>query len=109
MKFIVDAQLPPVVALWLREAGHEAQAVREIGLREADDGDIWDHALGNGAVIITKDEDFPARAEQASTCPVIVWLRIGNCSNLALRQWFMPQLPRILEWIEQGVRLLEIR
>jgi predicted nuclease of predicted toxin-antitoxin system len=109
VKFLVDAQLPPAVALWLREAGHDGQAVREIGLREADDGDIWNHALANGAVIITKDEDFPARAEQTSTAPVIVWLRVGNCSNHTLRQWFMPQLPQILEWIQQGVRLLEIR
>ncbi len=109
MKFIVDAQLPPAVAQWLRAAGHDAVAVREIGLREANDRDIWNHALNTDAAILTKDEDFPARAEQASACPVIVWLRIGNCSNQALRQWFMPQLPRILEWIEQGVRLLEIR
>jgi predicted nuclease of predicted toxin-antitoxin system len=40
---------------------------------------------------------------------VIVWLRIGNTSNHALRLWFMSQLPQILAWIEQGVRVLEIR
>jgi predicted nuclease of predicted toxin-antitoxin system len=40
---------------------------------------------------------------------VIVWLRIGNTSNHALQLWFMPQLPQILAWIEQGVRVLEIR
>ena len=53
MKFLVDAQLPPALARWLREAGHEAQAVREVGLREAEDGDIWNHALTIGAVVIT--------------------------------------------------------
>jgi hypothetical protein len=26
-----------------------------------------------------------------------------------LQLWFMPQLPQILAWIEQGVRVLEIR
>jgi predicted nuclease of predicted toxin-antitoxin system len=44
VKFLVDAQLPPALALWLCEAGHEAQAVREAGLREAEDGAIWNHA-----------------------------------------------------------------
>ena len=34
MKFLVDAQLPPALAHWLREAGHEAQAVGEVGSRE---------------------------------------------------------------------------
>jgi predicted nuclease of predicted toxin-antitoxin system len=109
VKFLVDAQLPPALALWLREAGHEAQAVREAGLREAEDNDIWNHALKTGAIILTKDEDFPQRAHQTNAGPVIVWLCIGNASNRALQQWFLPQLPQIIEWIEQGVRVLEIR
>jgi len=37
VKFLVDAQLPPVLAQALCEAGYEAKAVRELGLREADD------------------------------------------------------------------------
>jgi predicted nuclease of predicted toxin-antitoxin system len=109
VKFLVDAQLPPVLAHWLREAGHDAQAVREVGLQEAEDAAIWNHALTTGAIILTKDEDFPTRAQQTDTTPVIVWLCLGNASNRALRQWFMPQLPQIVTWIEQGVRVLEIR
>ena len=58
MKFLVDAQLPPALAQWLREAGYDAQAVREVGLREADDGGIWRHAQAQGRVIVTKDENF---------------------------------------------------
>lgn len=109
MKFLVDAQLPPALALWLREAGHDAQPVRDVGLREAEDSDLWNHALSTGAIIITKDEDFPTRAQQTEVSPVIVWLRIGNATNRVLRQWFMPQLPQTLIWIEQGVRVVEIR
>lgn len=109
MKFLVDAQLPPALARWRREAGHDAQAVREVGLREAENGDIWSHALATGAILRTKDEDFPTRAQQTDISPVIVWLRLGNSSNHALRQWFLPQLPQIITWIEQGVRVLEIR
>lgn len=59
MRFLVDAQLPPALAQWLREAGHDAQAVREVGLREAEGSDLWDHALRTDAALITKDEDFP--------------------------------------------------
>lgn len=62
MRFLVDAQLPPALALWLREAGYDAQAVREVGLRDADDTVIWRHALAHGWVIVTKDEDFVQRA-----------------------------------------------
>lgn len=109
MRFLVDAQLPPALAIWLREAGHDAQHVEEVNLREAEDAPIWRYALDHQAILITKDEDFIERARHTNNAPAIVWLRLGNASNRALQQWLIPQLPQIIEWIEQGVRLLEIR
>jgi predicted nuclease of predicted toxin-antitoxin system len=109
VRFLIDAQLPPALARWLSEAGHEAEHVEDAGLREAEDTLIWRHALDNKAVLITKDEDFAARARQSRNSPVVVWLRIGNVSNRALRHAFLPQLPQILAWIEQGVPVLEVR
>lgn len=109
MRFLIDAQLPPALAQWLREAGHEANHVEDVNLREAEDAPIWRYAADHQAVLITKDEDFAEQARRSSLSPVIVWLRIGNVSNHALRQWFLPQLPQIIDWIEQGARLLEIR
>jgi len=31
VKFLVDAQLPPMLADWLRKAGHEALHVQDVG------------------------------------------------------------------------------
>lgn len=109
MKFLVDAQLPPALARWLTEAGYEAQAVREIGLREADDSAIWRHAEANGYVIVTKDEDFALRLQATQNGPSVVWLRMGNTSNAALHAWLGLQLPQIVALIGQGSRLVEIR
>ena len=109
MKFLVDAQLPPALARWLVEAGCEAQAVREIGFREAEDGAIWRHAEARGGVIVTKDEDFALRVQATKTGPCVVWLRVGNTSNAALRAWFVPRVPQIVALLAQGTRLVEIR
>lgn len=109
MKFLVDAQLPPALARWLREAGCDAQAVREVGLREADDGAIWQHAEASGCVIVTKDEDFALRVQATETGPAVVWLRVGNTSNAALRAWFVPRVPQIVALLAQGTRFVEIR
>jgi predicted nuclease of predicted toxin-antitoxin system len=81
VKFLVDAQLPPALARALREAGYEVQAAGELGLRDAEDDAIWDYALANQAVIVTKDQDFADRLLSSRTAPIIVWLRIGNTSN----------------------------
>ena len=110
MKFLIDAQLPPAVAGWLREAGHDAAHVEDVGLREAEDGPIWTHALQTAAVIVTKDEDFAARAARPTKTkpPVIVWLRVGNTTNPVLRTWIEPRLPGIVELVRQGHRLVEV-
>jgi len=108
VKFLVDAQLPPALARWLREAGHEAEHVEDVGLREADDGGIWKHALKNGATIVTKDEDFAVRSAQTASAPVIVWLRVGNTTNRVLRAWIEPRLPGLVALVAQGSRLVEV-
>lgn len=107
MKFLLDAQLPPALARWLQEAGHEAVPVREGGLRDADDLRIWSHAAASGFVLMTKDEDFALRAQRDRQGPVVVWLRLGNSSNRALRAWLAPRLPGVVKLISQGSRLVE--
>ena len=87
MRFLVDAQLPPALAHWLGEKGFAATPVRELGLREADDGSIWNFATSGGWTVLTKDEDFVARGLATPDAPAIVWLRIGNCTNRVLFAW----------------------
>ncbi len=109
MKVLVDAQLPPALARWLRDAGHEAVHVEEVGLRHAEDDPVWTYAVQNFAAIMTKDEDFAARSAQANTAPLIVWLRVGNATNRTLRAWIELRLPGIVDLVEQGHRLIEVR
>ena len=109
MRFLVDAQLPPALARWFIEAGHQAEHVEDVGLRDAEDSALWRYAMETQAILLTKDEDFAERARKSRTAPVIVWLRVGNISNHALRQWLTPQLAQIIDWIQQGVRVVEIR
>ena len=79
-------------------------------MREADDGPIWAHALQTAAAIVTKDEDFAARAARPgeTKTPVIVWLRVANTTNTALRIWIEPRLPGIGELVRQGHRLVKV-
>lgn len=108
MRFLVDAQLPPALARWLRAGGHEAEHVEELGLRAGSDRTIWERALQTGAIIVTKDEDFAARSAQAGAPPIIVWLRVGNSTNRALLSWLGPRMPGIEALLAQGSLLVEV-
>jgi predicted nuclease of predicted toxin-antitoxin system len=70
VRFLVDAQLPAVLARTLISAGHQAESVRESGLRDAEDQTIWDYALAKSAVIVTKDEDFAERSWRDASGPL---------------------------------------
>lgn len=64
----------------------------------------WHH----NAIVVTKVEDFAARSMRESSAPIVVWLRVGNSTNSALRPWFEERLPGILELLQQGNRLIEV-
>ena len=109
MRLLVDAQLPPALARWLGDHGLPATPVREVGLRESDDGSIWNFAKAGGWIVLTKDEDFVARCISNPDAPVIVWLRIGNCTNRVLFAWLEPLLIEITNRLSLGERIIEIR
>ena len=108
MKFIVDAQLPPALAAWLKSKGHDAVAVREIGLREADDNTIWSYARAENAIVVTKDEDFDQLAT-ANPKARVLWVRIGNAVNRVLLARFERAWPEIVSHLEAGAQVVEIR
>jgi len=108
VKFLIDAQLPPALVRFLEAAGHDAQHVEEVGLRNADDNSIWQFATSRAAVLLTKDEDFAQRRLLSDAGPTVVWFRVRNCSNRALLQWFAPLLPDVIDRLQQGEKLIEI-
>jgi predicted nuclease of predicted toxin-antitoxin system len=58
VKFLVDNQLPAALGRFLASRGVECQPVLEVGLADATDAEIWEHASRNDCVVISKDADF---------------------------------------------------
>ncbi len=109
MRFLIDAQLPPALAKALRDEGHEAEHLEDVGLRHAKDPAIWEYARLHHRILITKDEDFVERYRRQTDGPALLWLRLGNASRRALLAWFMPLLPQLLRRLEAGDRFIEVR
>ena len=111
MKLWLDAQLPPALALWIndRRIGLEATPVRDLGLRDASDRDIFFKARLAGALVMTKDRDFIQLLDTQGPPPKVIWLRLGNSSNTALQAVLSSTLSRAIELLAGGETWVEIR
>jgi predicted nuclease of predicted toxin-antitoxin system len=109
MKIWVDAHLSPAIATWITDTfGVESVALRDLGLRDAEDPEIFEAAKAQGAIIMTKDRDFLGLVDRLSSPPQIIWLTCGNTSNIRLREILSETLPRALELLAAGEALVEI-
>ena len=76
MRFVVHANLSPRVAGYLREAGHDAVHVAELGLLSASDSTIMDWAREDRRVVVSNDTDFGTLlAQQGASGPSFVLFR----------------------------------
>ena len=108
VRFLIDAQLPPLLARYLTESGHASEHVAEVGLATARDRDIWDYALANGAVLVTKDEDFIMMRALNPKGPAIVWVRLGNTTRKELLARFSTVLAAIVAALQRGETVIEV-
>lgn len=86
----------------------EVHAIRELGLRDAEDREIFLAARDAGAVVLTKDSDFVSLLEQIGPPPQILWLTIGNTSNAHLREVMAKSFASALELVRRNEPLVEI-
>ncbi len=80
MKLLFDQNLSHNLIKALDDLFPDSVHVRDIGLREASDAEIWDYAKENGYVIVSKDSDFQQRSLLYGSPPKFIWIRIGNSS-----------------------------
>ncbi len=105
----VDAHLSPAIAAWITNTfGITAFPLRDLGLRDAEDPEIFAAAKAQGVIFMTKDSDFVDLVERLGTPPQIIWLTCGNTSNTRLQEILSSTLPEALELLQTGERLVEI-
>jgi len=108
VRFVIDQQLPPLLAAWLRGQGFDALHTREAGLRDAEDHEIWAWAHNAEAIVVTKDQDF-VQLRSARGGARLVWVRVGNCDNPTLIARFERSWAAVAERLRGGDDVVELR
>lgn len=109
MRFLVDNQLPAVLARALSARGEDCRHVLDVGLAQATDPEIWSYAGQNDRILISKDDDFVRLATQPLAGTRLVWVRIGNCRNANLLARIASVWNQVRTALDAGDRVVEIR
>jgi predicted nuclease of predicted toxin-antitoxin system len=105
----IDAHLSPAIATWITDTfGVTARTLRDLGLRDAEDSEIFEAAKAQGVIFMTKGSDFVDLVDRLGSPPQIIGLTCGNTSNVRLREILSSVLPEALELLNSGEQLVEI-
>ena len=105
----IDAQLSPDLAKWIGENYQvEAHTLRDIGLRDAKDHEIFRAAKEVKAVVMSKDSDFVLLLERYGSPPQILWVTCGNTSNAHIKKILTGSLSQAIRMLNNGEPLVEI-
>lgn len=109
MRFWIDAQLPPQLARWLSdEFGVAANSLRDIGLRDALDAEIFEKARAAKVVLVSKDSDFVEMVSRHGPPPQLLWVTCGNVTNARLQQAFRKTFADALTLLREGQAIVEL-
>lgn len=109
MTIWVDAHLSPTIATWITSTFViTALALRDIGLRDAEDPEIFEAAKAQGVIFMTKDSDFVNLVDRFGAPSQIIWLTCGHTSNARLQEILSATLLEALELLRAGEALVEI-
>ena len=100
MKLLFDQNISFRIVNKLSEPFPTAKQVRQLGLENATDLEIWSFAKKNGFTIVTFDSDFCDISNLKGLPPKIIWLRFGNTSTDKLSEVLSSKAEIIKAFIE---------
>jgi predicted nuclease of predicted toxin-antitoxin system len=104
VRFLLDANISPLVATRLIEAGHSAVHVRDVGLRAASDEQIMDVAAQEDRVIVSQDIDFTNLLyyRRASRPSLILLRNLPEVTAAQIAQLITANLPQLEDSLSDG-------
>ncbi len=74
--------------------------VRRVGLESSEDPKVWQLAVDEDFVIVSKDSDMHDRSLLFGFPPKVIWIRLGNCSTREVENLIRREFSKVSEFVE---------
>ena len=108
MKLLFDQNISFRLVKKLKDVFFNAKQVRELGLENATDSEIFDYAKKNDYSIVTFDSDFCDLNIIKGFPPKIIWIRTGNTTIKNLELIIRGKSDTIKSFLKEDYGCLEI-
>ena len=99
MKLLFDQNISFRILKKLDKYFPESKQVKELGLQNFSDRQIWAYAKENNFALVTFDSDFFDLANLFGHPPKIIWLRSGNSNTNELAELIISKSELILDFL----------
>jgi predicted nuclease of predicted toxin-antitoxin system len=98
VRFLLDENLPERLVQAIAQRFPRGLHVRALGLGGATDLLLWDRAVVERCVLVTKDEDFVKLSVLRGPPPKVVWLNVGNAGTAVIAALLLQHAEAIEEF-----------
>jgi predicted nuclease of predicted toxin-antitoxin system len=106
MRLLLDMNLPPALAEWLRGEGHDAVHVSEAGFGELPDSAIFERAVADHRVVVTFDLDFGELAVPGLWHAGVILFRLRTARRDHLQERLRVVIAQAGQAVEAGAIVL---
>lgn len=102
MKFLFDQNISQRILKVLPDNYGGSSHVKNEGLINAPDRQIWEFAKKNNFIIVTQDSDFNELNSLYGFPPKIIWIRTGNLKTQVIVDLLISQHHQIQQFLEDS-------
>ena len=108
MKFLLDAQLPKKLSLFLSYRGHDSLHTLDLPRKNrSKDSELNTFSVDDKRVLISKDMDFVESLLISDKPYKLLYVNTGNIRNKELQELFVVNLEKLVEALEEN-RFVEL-
>jgi predicted nuclease of predicted toxin-antitoxin system len=109
-RLLFDENLSFRLVTHLADLYPQSRHVRDVGLLDHADEDLWRYAADAGYILVTKDTDFYQRSMVRGAPPKVIWVHIGNATTQAAAEVLRSRFLLIQRFVEDpDASFLELR